>query len=104
MDVEKFFDRKVILELLKKRVLDLKDGYRQNVAFLGSRHIRKTSILHKFMADLDDPRILPVYIDCERADLNDFVDQCVGGLLYHYSKIKNLPLHEDVRLLLENIQ
>ena len=41
MDLEKFCGRKVILDLLKRRVLGLKEGYRQNVALLGYPYVGK---------------------------------------------------------------
>ena len=46
LDIEtKFFGRRDILDLLKKRVIDLKAGCRQNVALLGNRHVGKPAKL-----------------------------------------------------------
>ena len=59
MEIDNFFGRRVQLDLLKKRVIDLKEGYRQNIAFLGSRYIVKSTLLQKFIADIDDNDIVP---------------------------------------------
>ena len=45
---EKFFGREEVLELLNKRVLALKDGYRQNVALTGQSLSGKSSIILAF--------------------------------------------------------
>ena len=100
---QNFFGRTAIMELLKKRVLDLKEGYRQNVALFGNRYIGKTTILRNFLADLDE-EITVLYIDVENKDFRFFLDQFVGSLLYNYSRSRKLPLHEDLALLLENVQ
>lgn len=98
-----FFGRTAIMELLKKRVLDLKEGYRQNVALFGNRYIGKTTILRQFLANLDE-EIAVVYIDVENKDFRSFLDQFVGSLLCNYSRHRKLPLYEDVMLLLESVQ
>ncbi len=91
------------MELLKKRVLDLKEGYRQNVALFGNRYIGKTTILRNFLANIDE-EITVVYVDVENKDFRFFLDQFAGSLLHNYSRRRNLPLHEDVALLLESVQ
>src|SRR3989338_8532497 len=96
-----FFDRKEQLELLKRRVLNLKEGYRQNIAFLGDRYIGKSSIIQKFLLDLDDPDIVPIYVDLENKDFQYFASKFIGSILFHFAKSKNLPLHEDLNLLIE---
>ena len=100
---QNFFGRTAIMELLKKRVLDLKEGYRQNVALFGNRYIGKTTILRQFLANLDE-EIAVVYIDVENKDFRSFLDQFVGSLLCNYSRHRKLPLYEDVMLLLESVQ
>ena len=67
-DIDKFFGRKPTLSLLKKRVFDLKEGYRQNIAFLGGQYLGKSIILQKFLTELDDQDIIPIYIDLETGD------------------------------------
>jgi AAA+ ATPase superfamily predicted ATPase len=100
---QNFFGRTAIMELLKKRVLDLKEGYRQNVALFGNRYIGKTTILRQFLANLDE-EIAVVYVDVENKDFRSFLDQFVGSLLCNYSRHRKLPLYEDVMLLLESVQ
>ena len=102
MDLEKlFFDRKNTLAILKKRVIDLKDGYRQNVALLGPQHIGKTSILHKFVSDLDDPELITIYLDLDQKDFKYIFCNFVGSILYNFAKSKQLALHDDLSLLME---
>lgn len=97
-----FFNRKSILELLKRRVIDLKEGYRQNIAFLGDRHIGKSSILQKFMSDLEDEDIIQIYLDIDNKDFNYLFTKFAGSILYEFSKIKKLNLYDDINLLIEN--
>ncbi|HPB67740.1 MAG TPA: hypothetical protein PLT76_02210 [Candidatus Omnitrophota bacterium] len=104
IDLDAFFDRRDMLDLLKRRVLDLKEGYRQNIAFLGGRHLGKSSILEKFIAELDDPFIIPLYLDLEYKDFDFFYFKFVGGLLYHYARLTQKPLHDDINLLLEGVR
>lgn len=94
-----FYGRQNILDILHKRLAGLKEGYRQNVALLGSRTIGKTAILQKLIADHDDPDIIILYLDLESRDFPYFTHQFVKSLLYHFLKSQNLPLQEDLKLL-----
>ncbi len=96
---EQFYGRKKKLELLRRRVLDLKEGYRQNMAFLGDRHTGKTMILKKFLADLDDPQIIAVYIDLENVDLAYFFYKLAGSLLYRFAKVQAICSDGDLSVL-----
>ncbi len=96
---EQFYGRKKKLELLKRRVFDLKEGYRQNMAFLGDRYTGKTMIIKKFLADLDDPQIVPVYVDLEQADLAYFFYKLAGGLLYHFARKQGYVLVDELSVL-----
>jgi hypothetical protein len=97
-----FFGRTKPLELLKKRVLDLKEGYRQNVALLGNRYLGKTSVFARFLMNLDDENMVVIYLDLDHKNTDYFVTKYIVSLLYHYSKQKHLELHEDIDLLIEN--
>lgn len=101
---QEFFGRGAVLELLKKRVLDLKDGYRQNVALVGNRCIGKSTILHNFIANLADEDVTVVYVDLENKDMNFFLRKFTSALLAHYSQSQGLPFHDDISLLLESTQ
>jgi len=104
MGLEKFYGRQSVLDLLKKRVLDFKAGYRQNVALTGGRYIGKSFILHKFLSEVSAPDILQVYIDLEYKDAAYFCRKISGAILYEFCKIRQFPLHEDLNLLLESAQ
>ena len=97
-----FYGRKPVVELLKKRYLGLKEGYRQNIALVGPRHIGKSVVLHKFLSDMDDKDVIHVYVDLEHKDANYFFAKFIGSILHNYSKVTGLPLHEDIALLLES--
>jgi predicted transcriptional regulator len=101
---ENFFGRTEILELLKKRTMDLKEGCRQNIALLGNPHVGKSSVLKHFITNLDDERLITIYLDLENKDFRYFFSKFVGSLLYNFSKLKQLPLHEDLALLMESTQ
>ena len=100
--LEKFYGRKPVIDLLKKRVLDFKEGYRQNAALIGERYIGKTFILHKFLEETSAPDILQIYIDLEHKDINYFCRKIAATILYKFSRRRNLPLYEDLNLLVES--
>ena len=99
-----FCGRKDVLALVRKRVGDLKEGYRQNLAFIGSHHIGKSSVLLKFLNDLDDNAVIPVYLNLENRDLHYFVSKATRTLLYQYARAKGLPLQETLPLLAEIVR
>ncbi len=95
-----FYGRRGVLEILKKRVMGLKEGYRQNVALLGNRYIGKTALLHRLMAQMEDQDVFFIYLDLEDRDFDHFATQFTKSLLYNYLKKENLPpLQEDLKLL-----
>ena len=103
LDLEhNFFGRKNTIDLLKRRVADLKEGYRQNLAILGYQYVGKTALLQRFYLNLDDRDVVPVYLCLENKDFSSFFYKFTGGLLYNYSKNKQLPLHHDLNLLIES--
>lgn len=97
-----FFGKSPILNLLKRRVLDLKEGYRQNVALLGGRFVGKSLLLRTFIGELDDEQMIVIYLDLDNKDFNYFFSRFVGSLLYNFSRTQKLPLFDDLPLLLEN--
>ncbi len=104
VDLDRFFGRKETLAILKRRVFDLKEGYRQNLALLGERYIGKTMLMHKFLRELDDRDIVAVCVGLEGKDLEYFCDKLIGGLFAQYSLHKGLPVYEDNRLYLAGLQ
>ncbi|MCK5260327.1 MAG: ATP-binding protein [Candidatus Omnitrophica bacterium] len=97
-----FFGRTDVLGLLKKRVIDLKEGCRQNVALLGSQYVGKSAILHDFLSNLDETDVTAIYLDLENKDFNYFFSKFTGSLLYNFSRNHRLPLHDDLNVLLES--
>lgn len=97
-----FFGRDNVLSLLKRRLVDLKDGYRQNIALLGNQFVGKSTVLLNFITNLDDQDIIFVYLDLENKDFNYFYHKFIGSLLYNYSKAKKLPVYDDLNLLIES--
>jgi hypothetical protein len=102
--LDQFHGRESILKLLSHRTLGLKEGYRQNMAFLGERFIGKSLIVHKFLSDWDDKAIVPVYLDLENKEFPYLFQKLAGSLLYAYNRDQQLPLHEDVTLLMKAAQ
>src|SRR5580698_6850320 len=94
-----FYGRGSVLEVLKKRVMGLKEGYRQNVALLGNRYIGKTALLHRLMAQMEDQDVFFVYLDLENRSFDYFAVQFTKSLLYNFLKKNDLPLQEDLKLL-----
>ncbi|MFH0754908.1 MAG: ATP-binding protein [Candidatus Omnitrophota bacterium] len=99
-----FYGRKDILGLIRKRIGDLKEGYRQNLALVGSRHVGKSAVLQKFLHDMDDHAVIPVYLDLEGRDIHYFVMKMVRGLLYQYAKAKGLALQESLPDLVDVVR
>ncbi|MFT5387845.1 MAG: AAA+ ATPase superfamily predicted ATPase [Candidatus Omnitrophota bacterium] len=103
IDSEKtFFGRQDTLGVLKRRVVDLKEGYRQNVALLGAQYVGKSTLLRNFITNLDDSDVIVIYLDLENKDFDYFFHKFIGSLLYTYSKNLNLILFEDINVLMEN--
>ncbi len=101
-NIEKmFFGRKPVLELLKRRVIDLKEGYRQNVALLGPQYVGKSSILQHFILNFDDKNVAVVYLDLEEKDFNYLTFKFTTSLLYSYARARHLSVYDDINLLLE---
>lgn len=98
---QNFLGRTEILSLLKKRVSDLKEGCRQNIALLGNPYVGKSALLEHFVSNFDDEDVTLIYLDLEHKDFDYFVSKFIGGLLYNFSKNKKLPLCEDLNLLIE---
>ncbi|WP_414947291.1 hypothetical protein, partial [Klebsiella pneumoniae] len=75
---DNFFGRKSYLDILEKRVIALKDGYRQNIAFIGDEHVGKTAILHKFLNSFLDNRFILFYLEARVEPLFLFCKRFAG--------------------------
>ncbi len=100
MKEDNFFDRENYLAALEKRVLGLKDGYRQNIAILGDELIGKTSLIFKFMNRFYDNRIILVYLDVRPESLTSFAYRFIAVLLYNFLKNIGIPLKEELDFLI----
>ncbi len=98
---QSFFGRTEILSLFKKRVSDLKEGCRQNIAIVGNPYVGKSALLEHFVSNFDDEDVTLIYLDLEHKDFDYFVSKFIGSLLYNFSRNKELPLYEDLNLLIE---
>ena len=95
------FGRKAALNLLNRRFKDLKEGYRQNLALLGSRYIGKSTILQKFVSEIDDPDTIVIYLNLENRDFDYFYSKIIKSILFNFARSKNLPPQEEIKVLIE---
>lgn len=102
--MDHFCGRKDVLDLIRKRVSGLKEGYRQNLALVGSRHIGKSSILLKFLNDFDDCGVVPVYLDLEGRDLHYFVSKTARSILFRYARMRGIAVEDDLASLVRSVR
>ncbi|MDD4908412.1 MAG: ATP-binding protein [Candidatus Omnitrophica bacterium] len=100
MTKDRFFGRQYYIETLSKRISGLKDGYRQNIAFLGDEATGKTSVIMHFLSRLDDNRIIPVYLDVRPQIPAQFFRRFLAALLYNFLRNSDTPLKEDLNFLI----
>ena len=98
-----FYGRQDILDLLKKRVGNLKEGYRQNVAILGNLYTGKSLLLQNFILNHDDSDVVLIYIDLDNKEFSYFFSRFISSILYHYSKDKGFSGQENLSILLESL-
>lgn len=80
---ERFFGRGEILELLNKRVMALKDGYRQNIALTGQNLTGKSSIILRFLQIVKEDGFIPVYIEVIDEPFRSFANKFIATMLYN---------------------
>jgi hypothetical protein len=100
MQGQNFVDRKLYQGILEKRVIALKDGYRQNIALIGEEQMGKTTIAFKFLNNFCDSRFIMVYMDCRPEPLVTFARRFIGVLLYNFLTSSNTPLKEELDFLI----
>lgn len=98
---EGFFGRQATLGILKKRAMGLKECYRQNIAVIGDESLGKTALIFKFLDELCDNRIIPVYIEVRPEALVSFVKRFIGVLLYNFLSNSGIPMQEDLSFLIK---
>ena len=98
---EQFFGREETLGLLRKRVNALTEGYRQNIALTGQNLAGKSSILHHFLYNFQDNRILTIYVEIADEPFTFFAQRFIGSLLYNFLRSKGQEPKEDYETLIE---
>ena len=101
---EKFFGREEVLELLNKRVLALKDGYRQNVALTGQSLSGKSSIILHFLHTVNSEGFVPVYVEIVKEPFRAFANKFIATVLYNSLKKMGQTPAADMPKLLELAQ
>jgi GTPase SAR1 family protein len=101
MTKDKFFDRQSYLDTLEKRIRDLKDGYRQNIAIIGDELLGKTSIIYRFLNRFYDNQFIILYIDVRPESLITFSKRFIGMLLYNFLINSARPIREDINFLIK---
>ncbi len=96
-----FFGRQGNLNLMKKRISGLKDGYRQNVALIGHELTGKTSLLLQLVKEVNsETGILPVYVLVKPEPFEKFINRLAGILLYNYLKKEDEKVNNNIDDLL----
>ncbi|MFA5143134.1 MAG: ATP-binding protein [Candidatus Omnitrophota bacterium] len=101
---EKFFGREEVLELLNKRVLALRDGYRQNVALTGQSLSGKSSIILHFLHTVDSKGLIPVYMEVVKEPFRVFANKFIATVLYNSLKKLGQPAEPEIARLLDLAQ
>lgn len=101
---DKFFDRKLYLDILEKRINALKEGYRQNIAIIGDESVGKTSVIFKFLSKFYDTNIITVYLEIRPESQESFIKRFIGVLLYNFLNNSGIPLKEDLGFLINKTQ
>jgi len=94
------FGRDAYLDILRKRIRNFKDGYRQNLAIIGDELIGKTSIIFRFLDKFYDNRLIVVYLEARTESLTSFVQRFIGVLLYSFLLNSAIPLEENLDFLI----
>ncbi len=82
-----FFAREDIISELVKSAQNIKQGYRQNIAIVGSSLIGKSSLLLHFLSSLNtDKQLLPVYIDLQCLNVKEFAFKFINSAFYNALK------------------
>lgn len=98
---ERFFDRRIYLDVLEKRMLGLKDNYRQNIALIGDELVGKTSIIFKLLNRFYDSRIIVLYLEIRPESPGSFAKRFIGVLLYNFLINSGISLKEDLEFLIQ---
>ncbi|MFC1645617.1 hypothetical protein ACFL2Y_00340 [Candidatus Omnitrophota bacterium] len=92
---EQFIGRDDVIKLINKRLSDLKEGYRQNIAILGNELTGKTWIIKYVFDNFSDPQVIPLYFDLSQLTVNIFVQRFFNTLLFSFLKAKGIVLPKE---------
>ena len=100
---EQFIGREDITKLINKRLGDLKEDYRQNIALIGDELIGKTWIIKYIFDNFADPKIIPLYFDLSQPTEHIFIQRFFNIFLFSFLKTKGiiLPKENSDRLIVE---
>lgn len=99
-----FIERKTYSDIIVKRIRDLKDGYRQNIAVIGDELAGKTSLIFDLLNKFYDNRYIIIYLESRPESLNSFAKRFIGVLLYNFLSNSAEPLKENLDFLLKKSQ
>jgi len=95
---KEFFAREDILKSLHESAKAIQDGYRHNIALVGSGLIGKSSLLLQFLSKIDgSDKLLPIYLNLKSSSIEEFCYNFMTRLLYHGLK-KRKRLKESYEL------
>lgn len=92
---ERFIGREDVLKLINKRLSDLKEGYRQNIAIIGNELTGKSWIIKFIFDNFSDSEIIPLYFDLSQPTVNIFVQRFFSTILFSFLKTKNIVLPKE---------
>jgi hypothetical protein len=95
-----FLGRERYLSLIEKRVKDLKEGYRQNIALIGDELVGKTSLIFEFLKKFYDGNFIVLYLEIRQESLFLFARRFIAVLLYNFLNTSAIPLKEDLDFLI----
>lgn len=98
---DKFFGRGEVLEILSKRTLALKDGYRQNVALTGQSLSGKSSIILQFLHTIKEEGFIPVYVEVIKEPFRAFAGKFIATMLYNALAKKGEDVSVNIDSLME---
>jgi hypothetical protein len=100
MNKIRFFGRQAHLQLLEKRISGLKDGFRQNIAFIGDELVGKSSIIFNFLKKFYDSRFVVVYVETRPESIESFARRFFATMIYNFLSPSGVILQEDLDYLL----
>ncbi len=99
---EKFYGREDVLDILNKRAIALKDGYRQNIALTGASLSGKSSVLFKFLEAIKEDDFVPIYVEVVKETFRAFAEKFIATMLYNSLLKKGEKAKPDLESLMSD--